>query len=64
MAVAVFIVLGMLYVGRTYYAKQQGKRRGEKERWEKSQEEARRAYEDAKKAEMDRYSMSLIPCLP
>ena len=37
-----------------YYAKQQERIRGEKDRWEKSQEEAYRVQEDAKKAEIDR----------
>ena len=35
--------------------------RGEKDRWEKSQQEAHRAQEDAKKAEMDRYYFQIHP---
>ena len=54
LAVAVFFICSMLHVSLTFYAKQQEKIRGEKDRWEKSQEERRRAQEDAKKAEMDR----------
>ena len=54
LAVAVFVVLSVLYAIRTYHAKQQERIRGEKNRWKKFQEEARRAHEDAKKAEMDR----------
>ena len=54
LAVAVFFVLSVLYAIRTYYAKQQERIRAEKERWDKAQEEAHRAHEDAEKAEMDR----------
>ena len=42
-----------MHVIRTYHSKQQERIFGEKERWEKAQEAACRAQEDAKKAELD-----------
>ena len=54
MAAAVFVVLSMLYVGRTYYAKQQERMHNENERWKRAEEEAHRAHQDTTKAALDR----------
>ena len=51
---AIFFVCSVLYIVRTYQAKQQERMRNENHRWEKAQEEAQRALADAKKAELDR----------